>query len=194
MSNLDTAKVDAPTELALKWTLTELVFQRIVQSGTSKSISQTDVPVFRTCVERLGVLERQEGNRKFACVGLLQSLQLVRSMRLYLAAIQCWTDDESAGTIDLQAAIAVEPKIPWWSYRTARLFQSLSRQREQAIKLFRQLANGFPAGSEPWLESRARTVQTMRQMGDSKSAKDLMDLILATYPAASKEWQIRFAK
>ena len=194
MSNLDAAMVDAASDLALKWSITELLFQRTIQAGTSKSIDQTDLANLRICVEQLGVLERQDGNRKFASIGKFQSMQLVRSLRLYRAAIQCWTGDEPAGVKDFQAAIAAEPKTPWWSYRTARLFQTLAGQREQAIKLFRQLANGFPAGSEPWLESRARTVQTMRQLGDSKGEKDVTDLVFATYPAAVKEWQPRFAK
>ena len=194
MSNLDAAKVDAASDLALKWSITELLFQRTIQSGTSKSIDQTDLANLRICVEQLGILERQDGNRKFTSIGEFQSMQLVRSLRLYRAAIQCWTGDEPAGVMDVQAAIVAEPKTPWWSYRTARLFQTLSGQREQAIKLFRQLANGFPAGSEPWLESRARTVQTMRQLGDSKGEKDVTDLVFATYPAAVKEWQPRFAK
>ncbi|HUP80678.1 MAG TPA: hypothetical protein VM260_19165, partial [Pirellula sp.] len=194
MSNLDAAKMDAASDLALKWTITELLFQRTIQSGTSKSIDQTDLASLRICVEQLGILERQDANRRFTSIGEFQSMQLVRSLRLYRAAIQCWTGDEPAGVKDVQAAIAAEPKTPWWSYRTARLFQTLSGQREPAIKLFRQLANGFPAGSEPWLESRARTVQTMRQLGDSKGEKDVTDLVFATYPAAVKEWQPRFAK
>ena len=49
------------------------------------------------------------------------------------------------------------------------------------------------AGSDTWLEMRARTAETMRQMGDVKSAKDLANLVLATYPTITDEWKRRFA-
>ena len=191
-ANLDDAKVDATTDLALKWTTTELLFQRIIQNGMSKPIDPMELANFRAWFERLNRLEKQEDKLAIASLGTCQSLQLVRSLQLYRAAIQCWSGEEASGVAAIQPAIASEPKTPWWTYRTARLFQTLTSQREQAIQKFRQLAKGFPAGSEPWLESRARTAQTMRQMGDAKGAKELTNLVFATYPAAAKEWQARF--
>ena len=73
------------------------------------------------------------------------------------------------------------------------MLQSSPSQREQAIQLYRSLANGLTAGSEPWFEMRARTAETMRQMGDMKSAQELANLVLATYPSLTEEWKRRFA-
>ncbi len=192
IASLDASKVDETSKLALKWTLSELLFQRLLQNGMSKPIDPSDLANFRSSVELLNRLDRQEDRKILANLGVLQSMQFARSMQLYRASIQCWSGEEAIGIEAIQAAIASEPKTPWWNYRTARLFQTLSGQREKAIRQFRQLAYGFPAGSEPWLESRARTVQTMRLMGDTQGAKDLTDLVFATYPSAAKEWQVRF--
>ena len=189
---LDAAQTDDASNLAIKWTVSELLYQRLLQNGMTKAIDQSNLENFRSSVEWLYRLERQGDKNSLASIGLLQSMQFERSVRLYRAAIQCWSGEEVLGIETIQAAIGLEPRSPWWTYRTARLFQTLGGQREKAIKQFRQLANGYPAGSEPWLESRARTVQTMRQLGDAKGAKDVTDLVFATYPAAAKEWQIRF--
>ena len=192
VANFEAAKVDETSQLALKWTLSELLFQRLLQNGMSKPIDPLDLASFRSSVEWLNRLNRQEDKKILANLGVLQSMQFARSVQLYRASIQCWSGEEANGIEAIQAAIASEPKTPWWNYRTARLFQTLGGQREKAIKQFRQLANGFPAGSEPWLESRARTVQTLRLMGETKGAKELTDLVFATFPSAAKEWQIRF--
>ena len=195
VANFEAAKVDETSQLALKWTLSELLFQRLLQNGMSKPIDPLDLASFRSsveCLNRLNRLNHQEDKKILANLGVLQSMQFARSVQLYRASIQCWSGEEARGIEANQAAITSEPKTPWWIYRTARLFQTLGGQREKAIKQFRQLANGFPAGSEPWLESRARTVQTMRLMGDTQGAKELTDLVFATYPSAAKEWQIRF--
>ena len=184
--------MDETTDLALIWTATELLFQQIIQFGMSKPIDPKDLTNFRSCVERLNAMVSQEDKLAIARLGTFQSLQLVRSLQLYRVAIQCWSNEEATGVATIQAAIALENKIPWWTYRSARLFQTLGSQREKAIQQFRQLAKGFPVGSEPWLESRARTVQTMRQMGDAKGSKELTNFVFATFPAAAKEWQARF--
>ena len=192
LANLDAKKVDETTDLSLNWTMTELLFQRIIQNGMSKPIDPMALASFRACVERLNRLERQENKFAIASLGTFQSMQFGRSMQFYRAAIQCWSGEEETGTATIQAAIASAPKIPWWTYRSARLFQTLDSQREQAIQQFRQLAKGFPAGSEPWLETRARTAQTMRQTGDTQGAKELTNFVFTTHPAAAKVWQARF--
>lgn len=191
-AKLDATHVDETTDLALIWTATELLFQQIIQFGMSKPIDPKDLTNFRSCVERLNAMVSQEDKLVIAGLGTFQSLQLVRSLQLYRVAIQCWSNEEATGVATIQAAIALENKIPWWTYRSARLFQTLGSQREKAIQQFRHLAKGFPVGSEPWLESRARTVQTMRQMGDAKGSKELTNFVFATFPAAAKEWQARF--
>jgi hypothetical protein len=83
-------------------------------------------------------------------------------------------------------------KSAWWLYRSARVLQSIEAQRQEAIPWYRLLASGFPAGSEAWLEARARTAQTLRWSGDSKGADQLRDLVFATYPAAEPKWRTRF--
>ena len=191
-AKLDANQVDATTDLALIWTATELLFQQIIQFGMSKPIDPKALANFGFCVERLNALVRREDELAMQSLGTFQSLQLDRSLQLYRAAIQCWSNEEATGVAAIQAAIALENKTPWWTYRSARLFQTLGSQREKAIQHFRQLAKGFPVGSEPWLESRARTVQTMRQMGDAKGSKELTNFVFATFPAAAKEWQARF--
>ena len=186
------AKVDDTTRLSFQWTVTELLFQQMLGNGNLKPLDQTVAANFRSNVKRLSSPERQANKSAQAIMGTLLSTQLARSVRLYEAANQCWSGDEAVGVQAIKAAIIAEPRSPWWNYRTARLFQTLKSQQEQAILQFRQLANGYPAGSEPWLESRARTVQTMRQMGKAAEAKKIRELVFATYPAAAKEWQPRF--
>ncbi len=191
-AKLDAIHVDETTDLALIWTATELMFQQIIQFGMSKPIDPKALNNFRSCVERLNAKVSREDKLAMQSLGTFQSLQLDRSLQLYRAAIQCWSNEEAAGVAAIQTAIALENKTPWWTYRSARLFQTLGSQREKAIQHFRKLAKGFPVGSEPWLESRARTVQTMRQMGDAKGSKELTNFVFATFPAAAKEWQARF--
>jgi hypothetical protein len=69
--------------------------------------------------------------------------------------------------------------------------QSVAEQRQNAIAMYRQMASGLPAGSQPWLEARARTAQTLRLMGNATEADQLRDLVLATYPAATIPWKSR---
>jgi len=186
------AKVDDTSKLALKWKVTESLFERLLTSK-GKLSAQASLANFRSSVKQLNGPERQTTTFLQAAIGPLQSTQLSRSLQLYDAANQCWSGQEASGVQAIQAAIAAEPKSPWWNYRSARLFQTMKSQNDQAIRQFRQLASGYPAGSEPWLESRARTVQTMRQMGNAADSKKVSELVFATYPAALKEWRTRFA-
>jgi len=70
--------------------------------------------------------------------------------------------------------------------------QSFTEYQQNAIGLYRQMASGLPAGSQPWLEARARTAQTLRALGKVTEADQLRDLVLATYPAAETPWRNRF--
>ncbi len=186
-ANLDGASMDPISVLALRWTRTELLYQRMITIGLSKPVDLNLLANFRSSVE---MLQRQDSKK----VGGSQTIELERSMKLYQAAIQCWSGDDAIGVQAIQKQVASEPKSAWWKYRTARLLQSLSAQREQATTQFRQLANGFPAGSEPWLEARARTVQTMRLMGNQEEAKKLTELVFLLYPNAATTWKERFSR
>ena len=92
----------------------------------------------------------------------------------------------------LEGEREANPKSAWWLYRSARVLQSLEPHRREAIPLYRVLASGFPAGSEPWFEARARTAQSMRWINDSAAADQLRDLVFATYPGAEAKWRNRF--
>jgi hypothetical protein len=142
-------------------------------------------------VDRLPKLQSQNGQ----AIGIRQAEQLARSMESYSIAIDLWSGEERSkkATEELLKVRKSNPKDAWWFYRSARMLQSSPSQREQAIQLYRSLANGLTAGSEPWFEMRARTAETMRQMGDMKSAQELANLVLATYPSLTEEWKRRFA-
>jgi hypothetical protein len=47
------------------------------------------------------------------------------------------------------------------------------------------------AGSEPWFEARARIVQVLEAIGESTKAREMRDLVLASYPSLSPEWKSR---
>ncbi len=186
-ANLDAASMDPTSVLALRWTRTELLYQRMITIGLSKPMDVNLLANFRSSVEMLQRLDSK-------IVGGSQAKELERSLKLYQVAIQCWSSDEAIGGQAIQKLVASQGKSAWWKYRTARLLQSLSTQREQATTQFRQLANGFPAGSEPWLEARARTVQTMRLMGNQEEAKKLTELVFLVYPNAATTWKERFSR
>lgn len=84
-----------------------------------------------------------------------------------------------------------QKKSAWWLYRAARVLQADPVRRKDAIPWYRQMASGFAAGTEPWLEARARTTQTLRWLGDGAAADQLRDLVLATYPNATIPWKSR---
>lgn len=189
-SALDKAKLDATTQFSLRWCATELMFQQLIQNGVRKPIASSEVDNLKQCVNRLGEFRAQAAGT----IGQLQSNQLDRSLRLYLAAVQCWSGEEAKGLSTIEGAIAAEPKVPWWTYRSARLLQTIASQRAQAIRQFRQLAKGLPEGGEAWLDARARTSQTMRLMGETDEAKKLAEVVFAAYPIAAKEWQSRFER
>jgi hypothetical protein len=186
-AKLDAASLDPVSVLALRWTRTELLYQRIITNSISKIVDKNLIANFQSSVE---LLQRQDSKK----VGGSQAIELERSLKLYQAAIQCWSSNEANGIQEIQKLIVSDPKSAWWMYRIAKLFQSISTQREQAIAQFRQLANGFPAGSDPWLEARARTVQTMRLMGNQEEAKKLTELVFLVYPNAATTWKERFSR
>lgn len=186
-ASLDAARLDPLSTLALRWTRTELLYQRLLTFGLSKPMDSKLLANFRLSVELLQPIDAKT-------LGGSNGKELERSLKLYQAAIQCWSGDEAIGVQAIQRQVASEPKSAWWKYRTARLLQTLVSQREQATTQFRQLANGFPAGSEPWLEARARTVQTMRLMGNQEEAKKLTELVFLVYPSAGTVWKERFSR
>lgn len=189
-NELDKSEWDDNTNLSLNWCVTELLFQRLLQNGVVKRMDQSEIAILRKCSNRLSGLETQTASS----IGVLLASQLNRSTKLYRTAIQCWVGEEATGVAAVKSAIVAEPQVPWWTYRSARLFQTLVSQRPQALTQFRQLAHGFSPGSESWLDARARTAQTLRLMGEMDKAKELTDVVFAAYPGAAKEWQTRFGR
>lgn len=117
---------------------------------------------------------------------------LRRSMRFYEMLASGIGGDWSGILKQLEQERDANKKSAWWLYRSARVLQSIEPRRQEAIPWYRLLASGFPAGSEAWIEARARTAQTLRWSGDGKGADQLRDLVFATYPAAEPKWRTRF--
>jgi tetratricopeptide (TPR) repeat protein len=181
-------------EVAFIWARAEFVYQQSLRKGIAGRIDPSLIEQLRLSVDRMkSILNRENG---VATQGIAERplAHWKRSIQLYESALQCWSGEEPRGVSTLKSSILADPKNPWWTYRTARLFQTLIGQREQAIQQFRSLASGFAAGSDAWLEFRARTVQTLRQIGNEKAAQELVDLVFATYPTVSNEWKQKFAK
>ena len=182
---------DSGLPIAFSWIRAEVNFQtRIRKPDEPQALSNLVMEV-----DRLQKLQSQNGQAIGQAIGIRQAEQLVRSMESYSIAIDLWSGEERSkkATEELLKVRKSNPKDAWWFYRSARMLQSSPSQREQAIQLYRSLANGLTAGSEPWFEMRARTAETMRQMGDMKSAQELANLVLATYPSLTEEWKRRFA-
>jgi hypothetical protein len=70
--------------------------------------------------------------------------------------------------------------------------QQTSQLREVSLGWYRQMASGVVAGTEPWLEARARSVDVLRAIGQESKAVELGHLVLASYPNLSEEWKKRF--
>ena len=177
--------------IALSWIRAEVNFQTQIRKSEEPQVLSNLVKE----VDRLQKLQTQNRQSIGQAIGVRQAEQLVRSLESYSIAIDLWSGEERSkkATEELLKVRKSNPKDAWWFYRSARMLQSTPNQREQAIQLYRSLANGLTAGSDPWLEMRARTAETMRQMGDMKSAQELANLVLATYPSLNDEWKRRFA-
>ncbi|MBM3964059.1 MAG: hypothetical protein FJ308_03190 [Planctomycetes bacterium] len=115
-----------------------------------------------------------------------------RSIAFYDALAQSHVANDASGIRTLESKRDENKKSLWWIYHSARTMQSFAEHRQNAIGLYRQMASGVPAGSQPWIEARARTVQTLRAIGKDTEADQLRDLVLATYPAAGTPWRDRF--
>ena len=94
----------------------------------------------------------------------------------------------------LRDARSKATKSLWWVYRSAKTLAATPEATEEAVGLYRQMATGVPAGSEPWLEARARTVEILRKQGKEEQANQLRDLVFATATKLgdSEEWRERF--
>ncbi|MEQ1829953.1 MAG: hypothetical protein ABL921_28585 [Pirellula sp.] len=182
-------------EMAVAWTRSELIFQQAIRRGErGMPLDPASLNELSQSVASLPQLPKDHETElaKLLSPGHLNHLN--NSRTLYLVGLQCWTGDEAKGVAGMIEAQRNDPRRAWWPYRSARVLQTIPAQRELAVKQFRLLANGFPAGSDAWLEARARTAQTMRLMGQQANANKISELILATYPNLSPEWGDRLGK
>lgn len=144
----------------------------------------------------LGVLARllQEERRGDSPYPLGPTLDgaLQRAIRFYEMLAACGDGNGNGVLAQLQREREADKKSAWWLYRSARVAQALEASRREALPWYRLMASGFPAGSEPWLEARARTAQTLRWSNDPAAADQLRDLVFATYPKAESHWRSRF--
>jgi hypothetical protein len=187
-------KTDAITYLAMLWTRTESEFRQTLEGGLSKPIDPKRVAKLNSAYAELKTLrdDRNQNTLEILAEPVRQAFE--RDIALYDAALRCWTGSEETGVSSLLSPQASETRNSWRLFRSARVLQTLPSQRKKAIELFKQLGRGVSPGSEQWLESRARMIQSMRLMGDSKGAQELASLIHATYPAMSAEWKSRLAQ
>lgn len=120
-----------------------------------------------------------------------------RALRLYRITVGTGgTNSANAGEIErvLKEERAGSPKSLWWLYRSARTMSAFGVLGDQAVGLYRQMGAGVPAGSEAWLEARARTVALLRRQGQGEQADQLRALIGATVPELSEVWKQRMAR
>jgi hypothetical protein len=146
--------------------------------------------------QRLDALARllQEERRGESVYPLGPTLEgnLQRAIRFYDILAAGGDGDWNAVLKQLEKEREMDNRSAWWLYRSARVMQAIEAHRPEAIPQYRLMASGFPAGSEPWLEARARTAQTLRWSNDAAAADQLRDLVLATYPKAESQWRLRF--
>ena len=120
-----------------------------------------------------------------------------RSLRLYRIAVGFGgADGVKVGEIEgvFKEERARAPKSLWWLYRSARTLSAFGVLGDQAVGLYRQMGAGVPAGSEAWLEARARTVALLRKQGKGEQAEQLRALIGATVPDLSEAWKQRLGR
>lgn len=179
-SNLELKKVlsvqegDLVGRLADAWNRCEEAWQK--GSVTQSQLAELE-QVQKTLAGKLGVGSVLARGR------LDRFLELVR--------IELGSGDPQVLKRALEARVAKEPKSLWWVYRSARTMQRSKGLSETALGLYRQMATGVQAGSEAWFEARARTVQVLEAMGEMAKAKELRELVLASYPSLSPEWKSR---
>jgi hypothetical protein len=108
-----------------------------------------------------------------------------------LVRLELGSSDSELLKRGLEARIAKDPKSLWWVYRSARTMQRTKGLNEKSLGWYRQMASGVTAGSEPWLEARARTIQVLEAAGEQTKARELSELVLASYPNVSVQWKSR---
>jgi tetratricopeptide (TPR) repeat protein len=189
------SSTDPVGDIGVRWVRGQLIFLQLLQAvnGNLRDAPQLAAEL-RSSTDSLKQILTSEKALLNSCLSEPRLGLLQEHVSLWDIGALCWQGQEAKGLERMQQQRVAMAKNARWNYRTARIQQTLPSQRNLALQQFRTLAKGFPGGSEPWLEMRARTSQTLRAMGNESEAKALSELVLATYPNISKEWQKRFAK
>ncbi len=180
-------KSDPLGRLGVLWFACEV---RLALAMSQKGGQPEALRALKPLVELLG--DEREGEDKFPLAPAIE-LKLQRTLqlaRIVVSGIQ--SGDTTEAVNSLQRIREEQKRSAWWLYRSARWTQAMGKDPSDALPMYRLLASGYPSGSEAWLEARARTVQTMRWIGDEAEANQLRDLILATYPNSDSVWRERF--
>jgi hypothetical protein len=168
-----------------QWLQCELLFTQIV-SSTQLPLEQ--LRSLAESVDRLVMLSAREPN---ANLGKATREQLSRSLALYKIAIVGWSGDLVKAKTELESKEKESLRSVWWPYQSARWMQSIPTLREESLGRYRRIASGLQPGSEGWLESRSRTVQTLRMLDRNEEANQLAAVIIATSPNIAPLWVTR---
>lgn len=188
--------LDSPTppdlisQIAEVWNRCEASWQ---QGGPQGGLRAEDAETAKD-IDQLEQLRKQLGDLADGVSGGFQ-VRLDRFLefgRLILPPGDRAASDPAKLRQRLEARISKEPKSLWWVYRSARAMQATSQLREVSLGWYRQMAAGVAAGTEPWLEARARSIEILRALGQESKAVELGQLVLASYPNLSYEWKKRF--
>jgi hypothetical protein len=163
----------------------ELLFTQMVSSTQQPS---GQLQALSESVDRLATSVEREQN---ANLGKAIREQLSRSVTLYKIAVVGWSGDLAGAKKELEAKEKESLRSLWWPYQSARWMQSVPSLREESLGRYRRIASGLQPGSEGWLESRTRTVQTLRMLDRNEEADQLAAVIVATSPNIAPLWVTR---
>jgi len=168
-----------------QWLQCELLFTQFI---SSTQVPRELLQMLTESVDRLVLLSGREPN---ANLGKATQEQLSRSIVLYKIAIVGWNGDLSTAKTELESKEKEALRSVWWPYQSARWMQAIPTLREESLGRYRRIASGLQPGSEGWLESRARTVQTLRMLDRNEEANQLAAMMIATSPNIVPLWITR---
>jgi hypothetical protein len=168
-----------------QWLQCQLLFTQLV---SSTQVPREQLQNLVESVDRLVMLSGREPN---ANLGKATREQLSRSIALYKLAIVGWNGDLATAKTEIESKEKESLRSVWWPYQSARWMQSIPTLREESLGRYRRIASGLQPGSEGWLESRARTVQTLRMLDRNEEANQLAAVVIATTPNIAPLWITR---
>ena len=168
-----------------QWLQCELLFTQFI---SSTQVPRELLQILTESVDRLVTSSERAQN---ANLGKATREQLSRSIALYKIAIVGWNGDLATAKTELESKEKESLRSVWWPYQSARWMQTIPTLREESLGRYRRIASGLQPGSEGWLESRARTVQTLRMLDRNEEANQLAAMMIATSPNIVPLWITR---